>query len=154
MDSVQAVLIFAGRAGMGILLAIAFSMVGIGLAWGIFVFSSSDSRTVLLSLFMAGAGIGAGLGGFLAWLRIDGNTLPVIIGTVTLALLAGVVGAWGGYQYGAAAAHEVACCAKPEIKPFTYTALGATVVANGVVLLYSLAREIATSRRRPVSRQL
>jgi hypothetical protein len=125
-------------------LAVVLSMVGIGIAWGLYVFASASSRTTLLALFMVGAGIGAGLGGFLAWLRLEGDSRPALLATALLALLAGVAGAWGGYQFGGH--QEVPCCAKPEITPVTYTALGATVVANGVALVVGVARQIGTRR--------
>ena len=132
---------------MGLML----SMVGVALGWGIYVFSGAVSKSTLLWLVMPGAGLGAGLGAFLPWLSIDGNSLPFIVATVSLAFLAGAGGAWGGYQY--SANHEVACCAKSEISPFTYMAFGAVAMASGAALLCSIAREIITGRRRPVSRQ-
>jgi hypothetical protein len=144
MVSVQAVLVFVGRTGLGIVLAIVLSMVGMGIAWGLFVFFGARSLTTLLSLFMVAGGIGAGLGGFLPWLRLERNPLPVLITTMLLVVLAGVVGAWGGYQFGAH--QEVTCCAKPDITPLAYTGVGAAVVANVVSLALVTAREITPWR--------
>jgi len=72
--------------------------------------------TTLLVMLMSGAGIGAGIGGVLVWLRIEGNPLSILIPTTLLALLVGVGGAWAGYEYGAN--KEYACCATPETKPY------------------------------------
>ena len=47
-------------------------------------------------------------------------------------ILAGIGGAWGGFQFGAT--REVACCVGPAIGPITYTTLGATFVANGAAI--------------------
>jgi hypothetical protein len=76
MDRVQPVLVIAGRAILGLLLGIALGALGTGVAWGLFVFSGARSFAALFSLFMLGASAGAGLGSFLAWLRIDRNTGP------------------------------------------------------------------------------
>ena len=92
-----------------------------------------------------GAEIGAGLGGSLAWLRVDGNLLPVIIVTVSLAFLGGVGGACGRYQY--ATNQEVACRAKPYITHSTYIAFAAAVTANGADLLCGNASKIINSDR-------
>lgn len=144
MDRVQPVLVLAGRIFLGLLLALVLSMVGIGVAWGLFVFAGAVSKAALLSFVMAGAGIGAALGSFIAWLRMDRNPLPLFLSMGLVLLLAGIGGAWGGYYFGAN--QEVPCCAKPDITPFTYIAFGATVVANGAALVVGIAREIAARR--------
>jgi hypothetical protein len=141
MDRAQPLLVFGGRTVLGVLLAVVLSMAGIGIAWGLYVFFGASSRTTLLTVFMVGAGVGAGLGGFLAWLRIEGDPGPVLLATVLLALLAGIGGAWGGYEFGGR--QEVPCCAKADITPVTYTALGAAVAANGAALMVSAARRLA-----------
>jgi hypothetical protein len=137
-------MVAAGRTLFGVLLAVVLSMAGVGIAWGLYVFFGAVSRTTLLTLFMVGAGVGAGLGGFLAWLRIEGDPWPALLGTALLALLAGIGGAWGGYEFGGR--QEVPCCAKADITPVTYTALGATVAANGAALAVSAARRLAARR--------
>ena len=150
MDRIQPVLIFAGRACVGTVLAALLSMVGLGLAWGSFVLSSSASRSALIASMVAGAGIGAGIGAFIASLKLDGNARAILVPTVVLALLAGVVGAWGAFEFGAT--REVECCARPSISPFGYNVLGATVVSNGAVLAFGIAlgftRELTAKRRR------
>jgi hypothetical protein len=144
MDKFQPLLILAGRTVFGVLLAVVLSTVGIGIAWGSYVFFGASSRSTLLTLFTVGAGVGAGLGGFLAWLRLEGDSRPVLLVTVSLALLAGIAGAWGGYEFGGR--QEVPCCAKPDITPVTYTAFGATVAANGAALAVGAARRLAARR--------
>ena len=141
MDIVQLVLVLAGRTVLGALLAGAFSVIGIGIAWAMFVFSGAVSHATLLILFMIGAGLGAGLGGYIAFLRVDGPPTPPLLLAGGLALvLAGIGGAWGGYQFGAS--QEVECCVGPAVTPITYTALGATVGANAAALVMSVAHEI------------
>ena len=135
----------AGRAGLGVLLALVLSMVGIGVAWGLYVFSGAVSRTTLEVMFIACAGIGAGFGGVLAWLRIEGNTPLILIPTMLVALLGGVGGAWAGYEYGVN--RDIECCAKPALGASSYAAFGATLAANGVASLLSITREIITRRR-------
>ena len=139
------ILTIVGRVGLGIVLAFVFSVVGIALAWGFYVFSGAVSRTTLLAMFMSGAGIGAGIGGVLAWLSLDRNSPSTLIPMILLALLVGVGGAWAEYEYGAN--KEIECCAKPDIGAFTYTAFGATFTANAAVLLLGIAREIIARRR-------
>ena len=128
-----AILTIAVRAGISVLLSLTFSMVGIGIAWGLYSFSGALSRTTLEVMFIAGAGLGAGLGGVLAWLRIDGNPRSILIPTMLIAFLVGMTGAWGGYEYGVN--REIDCCARPEVAPFSSSAYGAVLAANGVLLL-------------------
>lgn len=146
MDRVQPLLLITGRIALGSTLSIVFSVAGILVAWGVYVFASATSRDALLIMFTAGAGLGAGVGGFAAWLKLDSYSRPAVIGTLLLALLAGVAGAWGGYEFGAN--QEVACCAKPDISPLAYMALGGTVLANGVAALLFIARDIREVKRR------
>ncbi len=145
MDRVQPVLVLVGRTVLGALLATVFSVVGIGIAWAIFVFSGAGSHATLLALFMGGGGIGAGSGSFLAWLRVDWvPPWPMLLAAVLAPVLAGIAGAWGGFQFGAN--QEVVCCAGPDITPITYTALGATAAANAAALLMGIAHEIKSRR--------
>ena len=139
------ILTIAARVGIGVMLSLVFSMVGIGIAWGLYSFSGALSRTTLEVMFIAGAGLGAGLGGVLAWLRIDGNPRSILIPATLMALLVGLTGAWAGYEYGMN--REIDCCARPEIAPFSSSAYGAVLAANGVLLLLGIAREM-THRRQ------
>ena len=55
---------------------------------------------------------------------------------------AGILGAWGGYQYGAA--QEIECCAMPTVSPVYYTALGSAVVANIAGIVFATIRAVVT----------
>lgn len=142
MYTIQPMLIVVMRVMFGLALATALSMIGIGIAWAMFVFFGATSLTTLLTLFMVGAGFGAGMGVFLAWLSIDGNTRLYFTVAISVAFVAGVSGAWGGYVFGSGV--EVECCAKSDVTPITYTALGATVGANAVGLIMGVGRKIIT----------
>ena len=150
MEIVQSLLVLAFRAGLGLVLAVTFGITGVGTGWALFVFSGADSLTGLIYLLLALAGAGAGIGAFLAWLRVDGNPVPLSVITVTLAMTAGFGGAWGGHEYGLNV--ETECCAKPEIEPFSYAALGAATLANAAVVLVVLAREAINRRPAQISR--
>ncbi|MFQ6029534.1 MAG: hypothetical protein ACE5Q6_18820 [Dehalococcoidia bacterium] len=140
-DWVQPALIFAGRIVMGVLLSVVLSVIGVGIAWGAYVFSGAVSQVTLLVLFMIGAGTGAGVGSFLAWLRIDRLPRRSLLLVVVLVLaVAGIAGAWGGYEYGSN--QEVACCVGPSITPITYIALGATLGTNVLALAMGIAQDI------------
>ena len=140
------VLVLAGRTVMGLLLAAVLSVIGIGIAWGMFVFFGGVSHATLLALFMGGAGLGAGLGGFIAWIRVDrGPPAPMFVAMGLALVLAGIGGAWGGFQFGAS--QEVECCVGPAVTPITYTALGATLGANAAALAMGVAHEINDRRR-------
>ncbi len=146
------VLIFAGRALLGLGLGVVLSMVGLGIAWGLFIFASASSRDTLLIMSMAGAGLGAGIGAYVAWIRLDSPPWLAIAFTVILAVAGGVLGGLGGYQYGAN--REIECCAEPQTAPFTYTAFGATLLANAAVYVAAAAlfavRLLRTGRRRSI----
>ena len=148
-DNIRRVPIIAGRAALGLGLAIVLSMLLLGIAWGLYIFSGAVSKTTLLVMSIAGAGLGAGLGASLAWLRIDRNPLLALTAMFVLAIIAGTLGGWVGYQYGAN--KEVECCAMPETAPFTYTAFGATLGANAAVFALTLARAIASRLWRLIS---
>ena len=148
MYMVRPVLVLVGRAVLGMLLAALLSVIGIGTAWGMFVFSGAVSHATLLTLFMTGAGVGAGIGSFAAWLKMDlAPPVPVLAAGALLLILTGIGGAWGGYQFGAT--REVACCVGPPIGAITYTAFGATIVANVVALVIGLVHRIGLRRDWP-----
>ncbi len=141
-------MVLVGRADLGVLLAAMLSVIGIGIAWGMFVFWGAVSHVTLLLLFMTGAGVGAGIGSYAAWLRVDLAPRRSVLAAVAMALiLAGIGGAWGGFQFGAT--QEVACCVGPSIGPITYTVLGATIAANGAALAMVLIHGIGLRRDRP-----
>ena len=137
----QLVLVPPGRTALGVLLGAVLSIVGIGIAWAMFAFSGAVSLLTLLSLFISGAGVGAGLRAFLARLRIDGvPQWPMLVVAVLALVPAGVGGARGGFQYGTS--QELVCCVGPAITPITYTALGSTAATNTVALDMSVSHEI------------
>ena len=145
MDIVQPVLVLAGRTVLGLLLSAVFSVIGIGIAWAMFVFFGAASHATLLVLFMSGAGLGAGLGSYIGFLRVDWVPPPPMLLAVGLVLvLAGIGGAWGGFQFGAN--QEVECCVGPAVTPITYTALGATLGSNAAALVMGIANEVKTRR--------
>ena len=84
MDRVQPVLVLGGRTVLGVLLAATLSVIGIGIAWGMFVFWGAVSHTTLLLLFMTGAGVGAGIGSYAAWLRIDLAPRPSVLAAMAM----------------------------------------------------------------------
>ncbi len=110
------------------------------------MFFGAVSLISLLALLMGGAAVGAAAGVFLAWLRLGYNTPLSLSITAGGLLLAGIGGAWGGFEYGAA--QEVPCCAGPNITPITYVVLGATAAANVAGLLLSIAPPVVTALRR------
>ena len=148
-DGIQRLAIFSGRAVLGLGLGIVLSMVGLAIAWGLFVFSSSSERTVFMVMNMVGAGIGASIGVNIAWIRLDRQQRTAFVLMFLVCLAGGVIGALLGYQYGAN--REVDCCAEPRTTPFIYAAFGATIGANAAIYLATAAtsaiRAIRTGRR-------
>ena len=102
MDIVQPVLVLAGRTVLGLLLSSVFGVIGIGIAWAMFVFFGAAAHTTLLIVFMAGAGLGAGLGSYIAFFRVDwAPPAPTMAAMGLVLMLLGIGGAWGGFQFGA-----------------------------------------------------
>ena len=127
-----------GRTAIGVILGVVLSMIGIGIAWSLFIFFGLQSLNWWLGSLFIGAGLGAGTGGFSAWLHLDQENGRVLALTAVIIVGAGIGGAWGGYQYGSV--QEVECCAMPTVSPIYYTALGATVVANAAGLAVAAIR--------------
>ena len=144
-DGIQRLAIFGGRVALGMCLGIVLSMVGLVIAWGLFIFSSSSDRTLFMVMNMAGAGIGASIGVNIAWIRLDRQQRTALALTFLICLAGGAVGALLGYQYGAN--REVDCCAEPRTTPFIYAALGATIGANAIMYLAAAATSIIQAVR-------
>ena len=148
-DGIQRLAIFGGRVALGLCMGIVLSMVGLAIAWGLFVFSSSGDRTVFMVMNMVGAGIGASIGVNIAWIRLDRQQRTAFVLMFLVCLAGGVIGALLGYQYGAN--REVDCCAEPRTTPFIYAAFGASIGANAAIYLATAAtsaiRAIRTGRR-------
>ena len=136
-DGIHRLALFGGRVALGLCLGIVLSMVGLVIAWGLFVFSSSSDRTVFMAMNMVGAGIGASIGVNIAWIRLDRQQRTALVLMFLVCLAGGVIGALLGYQYGAN--REVDCCAEPRTTPFIYAAFGATIGANAILFLTSAA---------------
>lgn len=151
MEGFQPILVLAVRTVVGSLLSLALGILGVGTGWILFVFFGFTAHSSLLALMLGGAAVGAAAGAFLAWLRMDNNTLPFLLGTGVVVLLAGGLGAWGGFRFGAD--QEVPCCAAPEVSPMTYMVVGAVILTNGVALLlgifHTLHRWMRPRRRLP-----
>ena len=139
------VLILAGRIILGVCLALVLSIVGIVVAWGLFLFSGSQSLTTWLSSLYFGAGLGAGISGMAAWVRIDHETHLTLATALVVGVSIGVMGAWGGYQYGQN--REIECCAMPVKSPIYFTALGATLGANVGVMVLASIRDFVSRKR-------
>ncbi len=127
-------------------LALVLAMFSIGVAWALFMFSGSQALATWLVALMFSAGLGAGAGSLLAWLRIDRRNTPVRFVTAVCVVAAGTLGAWVGYEYGSN--REIECCAMPTVSPVYYTALGATLGANVAAVTISLFREFVERRAR------
>ena len=132
-DIFRAAAIIGGRALLGLGLGIVLSMVGLAIAWGLFIFSGAGAKSTFMIMSMVGGGIGAGIGANIAWIRLDRQQRLTIILTLLLCVAGGVIGGMIGYQFGAN--REIECCAEPSTTPFTYTAFGATIGANVVMYL-------------------
>ena len=145
--------VVAGRVILGLAMGVVLSMIAMAVAWGlwVFIFSGASARIVWVIMFIAGAGIGAGGGAYLAWLKVDRPPWAAIALTLLLVIAGGVIGGLLGYQYGAN--REIECCAEPQTGPLTYTAFGAGILANAVMYLVEAAgfalRRAARRRARP-----
>ena len=146
---------FSARVLLGLGLGIVLSMVGLVIAWGLFVFSSSGDRTAFMVMNMVGAGIGASVGVNIAWIKLDRQQRAAMLLTLLVCLAGGVVGGLLGYEY--AANREYECCAEPRTTPFIYAAFGATIGANLLMYLANLATSgirMVRSGRRTVPERL
>lgn len=123
----------AARVILGLGFSLILSMVGLAVAWGLYIFSGSSTRLVWLIMLMAGASVGAGVGAYLGWLKLDRQYWPTIIATVLVAIVGGLLGALAGYEYGVN--REIDCCAEPRTGPFTFAALGSAALANVSIYL-------------------
>ena len=139
--------VLAAATGLiGVTFGVVLSMIGIAIAWSLYIFFGGQSiQTWLASLFF-GAGLGAGTSAFVAWLHLDRENGWVLISTAAFVVGAGIAGAWGGYEYGSN--QEVKCCAMPTVSPVYYTALGSAVVANAAGIVFATARAFITKKRR------
>lgn len=127
---IRPALIIFLRTILGIIFAWFFSMTSIAVAWGLFVFSSSQSIDTWLILKICAAGTGAGMVSMLAWVNIDRDTRALVMAMVAASLVGGLAGGWAGYNFAA---------------PVPYTAAGSSLMSNLVMLVFGLARNKLTA---------
>ncbi len=134
------------RTMLGFVLALFLGAVGVVIARMALVFFGLISWEAWFSLFMAGASIGAGIGSLIAWLwlRDTGRAFTAIM--FLLAVLAGAIGGWGGYSYGAGI--EVECCVGRDVGAQELTILGAAILANLMALGVAISGQLISRTKR------
>ena len=134
------------RTLFGLPLAAVLGVIGLTIASALSLFFGVSGLPTLLALRMIGVGVGAGIGAGVMMLRIDSiPSWPVLLSVALALVLASSLGAWAGYQVGyRISAIEDANCVGVcgyLFKPLTYTALGATLVANVIALVFNVGYE-------------
>ena len=134
------------RTLFGLPLAGVLGVIGMAVASAMAVFFGVSGLNTLLTLLMIGAGTGAGIGAGAMMLRIDAIphwTILVAVGLLLAVLSAG--GGWAGFQVGdwISAIEDDNCVGVCGyfLKPRTYIVLGATLIANGIALLFNIGYE-------------
>ena len=145
-ERIEPYLVPVGRTVIGAILGVILSMIGIGTAWALFIFFGFQDIEVWLGSLFFGAGLGAGMAAFVAWLHLDRENSLVLVLTAVAVVGAGVIGAWGGFEYGSSV--EVECCAMPTKSPIYYTALGSAIGANAAGIAFAAARAFITKKRQ------
>lgn len=144
-EKMEPFLVPIGRSIAGVVLGVVLSMIGIVIAWSLYVFFGGHSIELWQASLFFASGAGAGIATFVAWLHIDRENGWVLALTALVVMGAGMLGAWGGYEYGAA--QEIECCAMPTVSPVYYTALGSAVVSNVAGVVFAATRAILTRKR-------
>ena len=134
------------RTILGLPLAAVLGVIGMAIASAMSVFFGVSGLPTLLTLLMIGAGVGAAIGAGLMMLRIDSvPPWPVLLAVGLALALVSALGAWAGFQVGdRISAIEDANCVGVcgyLFKPRTYIALGATLVANVIALVFNVGYE-------------
>ena len=136
----------AVRTVVGLPLAAVLSVIGMAIASAMSVFFGVAALPTILLLLMIGAGVGAAIGAGVTALRID--TIPhwsVLLAVGLLLAAVSAVGAWAGFQVGEiiSAIEDDRCVGVCGylFKPRTYIALGATLVANALALVFNVGYE-------------
>ena len=97
---IYALVIPLGRALANFILGIILGIVG---GWIAVIFNAMIEYpwplAVHRTIYLVGIGLGAGTGAYLAWINLNLRWY-LIMGSVLLALVAGVVGVYVGYAYG------------------------------------------------------
>ena len=147
MEKIYPILGYSGRTLLGFALAILLGALGVGIGRGVMLFFGLISVEAMFFLLMAGAGIGAGVGSLMAWLWLKHSGRVFAVTLLLLGILAGAIGGWGGYSYGAG--YDWGCCARPDMGSEAFTILGATAGANLMALsVVVIGHLILGSRRR------
>ena len=145
-EKLEPILVPIARSAIGVAFGVVLSMIGIGVAWSLYIFFGASSIDTWKACLFFGSGFGAGTGAFAAWLHLDRETSKVLLLTAAAVLGGGILGSWGGLLYGEA--QDIECCAEPTVSPVYYTALGSAVVANIAGIVVATIRAIANRKRR------
>ena len=119
---------YLGRVVLGLGMAVVLASMGVVLARGGLLLFGLTSWLSWLTLLIAGAGVGAGLGSGAAWLSLRGLGHRFTLALTATALIAGWLGGWFAYYYGADLVLD--CCRILRMGAVGHTILGATVAAN------------------------
>ncbi len=137
---------YMGRTVLGIGFALVTAGLGLILArMGLLLFGVT-SWFGWLVILMGGIGIGAGLGSVGAWLWLKGMGRVFTSFLALAATLAGVLGAWSAFRYGAGVEPE--CCASPTMGPLAYAVVGAVVFSNVAAVACSVSCQTAVRALR------
>ena len=125
-------MIIVVRLVLGIVLGTLLGVGGYFVGW--YIAFSVPEGYPQIPFLVAAAGIGGGLGSFLGWwLDLDGGSdrnRLITLTALTLAVVAAVGGAWGGYLYG-----ETIEGTRVWRQPTTQAILNGTVIASNIALL-------------------
>ena len=144
-------ILLAGRSALGVGLGAVAATFCIAVAWGLFIFSGSQSLIIWLASLMFSAGIGAWAGSQIAWLQLDGGNSSRSFAMAIPAVVIGTISAWIGFYYGSN--QEFECCAMPTVTPVYYTVIGATIGANLSVISASFLKRFIDMKVRTQIRE-
>jgi hypothetical protein len=134
------------RLAAGLVSGVILAMVGITIAWSLYIFFGASSINTWLICLYISTGFGTAVASFVAWLHFDQENGWVLLLIFGVALGAGILGTWGGYEYGSAL--EIECCAEPTKGPAFYGAIGSTLAANASGLGVAIVRAVLKRKRR------
>ncbi|MCH7553412.1 MAG: hypothetical protein IIC82_05405 [Chloroflexi bacterium] len=128
------------RSGGGFGMSLLLSVAGLVAVWVAFRFSGyAWPQWIFTVAWFSAAGIGGGIGSILAWMSLEIETRRQVIGSAILFLVAGLVGAWGGFYI------EAILPGKPNpwgSRVISATAImWATIVPNIVATIYGVVKQ-------------